>query len=160
MSKRYKIIRVIRWKGKYIKDFEYSQGQLSEDLTSNPLHALDLATTEFNAAFAWQLYVKRGGKIESHRLFVEQIPTRSWLPKGYPQIPYGWKKLPVGRILKATDRFWNHVRDEWELVSESVGLEHDGSMIVIRPDPKCDHPAFNVCNVKDCRCCKPRNPAV
>jgi hypothetical protein len=55
-----KRLRVIKWKDQYIKDYEYSQGYRSEELTNNPLKAMDLNAdhTPFSADFAIQLYAR------------------------------------------------------------------------------------------------------
>ena len=61
-------IKVIKYKGGYVQWFGYSQGQLDEEITNNPLQALDLLTTTLNAEFAQNCYEKRGGVVETYEV--------------------------------------------------------------------------------------------
>jgi hypothetical protein len=63
------IIRVIKYKGRWVATYQYSQGELSEYTVDNPLKALNLNKEPKTAKeFAERLYLKREAIIEEYEV--------------------------------------------------------------------------------------------
>ena len=78
-----KTIRVIKYNGQYVQNYQYSQGVLSDVLVDDPLKAMDLMIPGGNPEFMWKLYKERGGVIETFVVTCRQEPNCDWEPPPY-----------------------------------------------------------------------------
>lgn len=153
-----KTIIVFRKDNQYIEDYDYCQGEESHSTTTDPLKAYNLNDeVGHNPAFACHLYLEQGWELVKLEVVCNEIPLDKnafFGEIGFPEIPYGWDHITKkGTPYKKGDRLWNPASLEWELVKDTT-MKHDGERQAIRPNPQVDHPAYGVCNVENCKCCK------
>lgn len=71
-QKEIRVIQMDLEEGKFVREFEYSQGQASWTSVTKPEEAMDLNTTRLNADFIASCMTSRGGKIKTFTVSVTE----------------------------------------------------------------------------------------